>query len=938
MWRGPVVYRPRPGCGMHRRHHHHQGRYFPDPEVLHQPPQCKYLSRQQSHIQMAVAAYASLVSLTDVLDNVQHPSRRHRLHLDKEQIQSLHQKVLFLQHFLELHSQRISPELEDLARQLAVVADEADDVIDFHVVNQLLQRSQDKTHHVAALSSFRQDIDKIIKKIDSITEKLVMVKEEGVDIQEQPPIVSASMGSTAPSSSDKNTMVGFDERLLQVVDELTRDESDLRILPIVGMGGIGKTTLAQNVFDHPYIINRFDIRIWFTISQQYSVRDVLLKYLINAKKLKASAADELDLAKLGESFHKLLFGERYLIVLDDLWSIKAWEDFKMSFPDNTNGSRILVTTRLLDVARPLGFDNHYFTVNFLDNDKSWDLLCEKAFARKSCPYPELEEIGRNIARCCRGLPLAIVVIGGLLAKSNNTREYWKFVAKNVTSFVNSGDDDYCLKILSLSYNSLPMYLKPCFLYMRVFPEDERIEASNLIKSWIGEGFLKPVGGKSVKEAAKEYLKDLADRNLILIRKWTDTGKIKRCSVHDILRELCFRESERERFICIPRAQKIPFSVSNDGDVCFLCSHKQYRQNKIHLQEVLIGLQSTKVASPSVCEACNNMYQNLNKFRWVKVFESVHDESDVTFPLHTKLRYLKVEGYDRSEKNQKRILPGTISLLWNLQILDLGYSKALWLSEVWEMPKLRRLSINSSLPDVLEGQDSTILENLSTLRSSRCFRCSEEVVKRIPNLKKLHVIWPLSLDKLALFNKLESFSLRYNYCRLEDIGFPTSLKKLSLSRCIFPWEKMTIIGSSLPNLEVLKLDDAFKGPEWSPIEGGFLGLKVLSITNHNLEQWGAEDIHFPNLHGLYLEEMYELKEIPLSIGDIYTLQSIHLDRCSEFAKNSAVEIVKDQKEKGNESLKVYVDGKQVGEEQVFSDSDLSLLDSDEEQMLKFPYSH
>ncbi|KAK4394674.1 putative late blight resistance proteinR1B-16 [Sesamum angolense] len=879
---------------------------------------------------MAVAAYASLVSLSDVLDNVQHPSRRHRLHLDKEQIGGLQQKVQFLQDFLELHSQRISPEMEDLGRQLAVVADEADDIIDFHVVNQLCERSQDKTHHMAALSSFRQDIEKIIKRIDSITEKLMMVKEERVDIQEQQPIVSGNMGSTTPSSSDKNTMVGFDERLLQVVDELTRDESDLRILPIVGMGGIGKTTLAQNVFDHPYIINRFDMRIWFTISQQYSVREILLKYLINGKKIKASAADELDLAKLGECFHKLLFGERYLIVLDDLWSIKAWEDFKMSFPNNSNGSRILVTTRLLDVARPLGFDNHYFTVNFLDKDKSWDLLSEKAFAQKSCPYPELEKIGRNIARCCRGLPLAIVVIGGLLAKSKDKQEYWEFVAKNVTSFVNSGDDDYCLKILSLSYNSLPIHLKPCFLYMRVFPEDDRIEASKLIKLWISEGFLKPVGGKSVKEAAKEYLKDLADRNLILIRKWTDTGKIKTCGVHDILRELCFRESEREHLIRIPKAQKIPFTVLNDGDVCFLCSHKQDRQNRIHLQEVLIGLQSTTVASPSVCEACNNMYQNLNKFRWVKVFKSVHDESDVTSPLHTKLRYLKVKGYNRIEKNQKHIVPGTISLLWNLQILDLGHSKTVSLSEVWEMPKLRRLSINSSLPDLLEGQDSTILENLSTLSSSRGFSCSEEIVKRIPNLKKLYVVWPVSLDKLALFNKLESFSLKYNFCRLEDIDFPTSLKKLSLSRCLFPWEKMTIIGSSLPNLEVLKLNNAFKGREWNPVEGEFLRLKVLSIKNHDLEQWGAEDIHFPNLHGLYLEEMFELKEIPLSIGDIYTLHSIHFQICGEFAMNSALEIVKDQKEKGNESLQVYVNGKQVDEERVFSDSDLSFVDSDEEQ--------
>ncbi|KAL0355827.1 UNVERIFIED_CONTAM: putative late blight resistance proteinR1B-16 [Sesamum radiatum] len=445
---------------------------------------------------MAVAAYASLVSLTEVLDNIQHPARCHLLHLDKEQMQNLQQKVQFLSDFLELHSQRISPEIEDLARQLVVVADGAEDIIDFSKSSQL----------------------------------------------------------------------------------------------------------------------------------------------------------------------------------------SGWE------------------------------------------------------ALNSCPYPELEEIGRKTAKGCRGLPLSIVVIGGLLAKSNNTREYWEFVAQNVTSFVNTGDDDYCLKILSLSYNSLPIHLKPCFLYMRVFREDDWIEASELMKLWIGEGFQKPVGGKSLKEAAKEYLKDLADRNLILIRKWTLTRKIKTCSVHDILRELCFREFEREHVIRVPKTQKTPYSVEHD--VCFLCSHKLIRHNKIHIQEV-VGLQSTTVASPSICEACSNMYQNLNKLRWVEVFKSVHDKSDVTSLLHTRLRYLKVEGYDMTEKNWKLIVPGTISLLWNLQILDLGYLVTTSLSEIWEMPKLRHLSIDGRFPHLREGQDPTILENLSTLRIGD-FCCSEAVVKRIPNLKKLTV--------------------------------------------------------------------------------------------------------------------------------------------------------------------------------------------------------
>ncbi|KAK4383059.1 ToMV susceptible protein tm-2 [Sesamum angolense] len=530
---------------------------------------------------------------------------------------------------------------------------------------------------------------------------------------------------------------------------------------------------------------------------------------------------------------------------------------------------------------------------------------------QSCPYPELEEIGRNIARCCHGLPLAIVVIGGLLAKSNKTREYWEYVVENITSFVHFGDDDYCLKILSLSYNSLPIHLKPCFLYMRVFPEDDEIKASKLIDLWIGEGFLKPVGGKSLKEVAKEYLKDLADRNLILIRKLTRTGKIKTCGVHDILRELCVRESEREHLIRVPGTQEFHYSVQMKHDVCFLCSHKLDKQNKIHLEEVVVGFQSTTVASPSVCETCNNKYQNLNKLRWVKVLIEVFPgKCNVTSPLHTKLRHLRVGSFHWIKDN---IVPGTIFLLWNLQILDLHLLDSTSLLEVWELPKLRDFSVyNGRLPNPMEGRDSTILADLSTLKVGY-FCCSEEVVKRIPNLKKLFVAHEFSCDySFAQLNKLESLSIRYYNFGLEDIAFPTSLKKLTLTYCGFPWEKMTKIGSSLPNLEVLKLENTGEGPEWSPIEGEFLQLKVLVIQHHDLEQWRAEDIHFPNLHGLYLEFMTELEEIPLSIGDINTLYSIDLYKCSESAMNSAVELLKDQKEKGNESLQVYVDLKQVDE--------------------------
>ncbi|KAL0390359.1 UNVERIFIED_CONTAM: hypothetical protein Scaly_0393000 [Sesamum calycinum] len=193
---------------------------------------------------MAVAAYASLLSLAHTLDQqAQHPV--HRLHT--EQLRSLQEKVMHLQHFLEHHSQsKISQEVEDVEGQIPVVANEAEDVIDSHVVSQWASKDTSSSDHdaAAALSSFYQDVDEVIQKVDSIVKELmeVVVKEELNDVKEPKLIVdslptNATSSRVLLSSGENSTMVGFDDRLVQIIDELTRDESDLKILPIVGMGG-----------------------------------------------------------------------------------------------------------------------------------------------------------------------------------------------------------------------------------------------------------------------------------------------------------------------------------------------------------------------------------------------------------------------------------------------------------------------------------------------------------------------------------------------------------------------------------------------------------------------------------------------------------------------------------------------------------------------------
>ena len=119
-----------------------------------------------------------------------------------------------------------------------------------------------------------------------------------------------------------------------------------------------------------------------------------------------------------------------------------------------------------------------------------------------------------------------------MAKSDRTREYWDFLEQDLNSAIKS-NDEYCMKILWMSYIYLPNYLKPCFLYMANFEEDRSIRVSMLKKLWISEGFLKPRSGKSLEIIAQEYFKELVDRNLILVDRFGSTGNVKHGKIHDL---------------------------------------------------------------------------------------------------------------------------------------------------------------------------------------------------------------------------------------------------------------------------------------------------------------------------------------------------------------------------------------------------------------------
>ncbi|KAL7166630.1 hypothetical protein ACSBR2_037323 [Camellia fascicularis] len=197
---------------------------------------------------------------------------------------------------------------------------------------------------------------------------------------------------------------------------------------------------------------------------------------------------------------------------------EAWDDIKIALPNSNCGSRVLLTTRIVNVASTSCRESHgyIYEMKALCQEESWTLFCNKTFQGKDCP-PHLIELSESILRRCEGLPLAIVVISGLLvSKDQGSVDEWELVNRCLGAEV---EVSYLKKILLLSYNDLPYYLKSCLLYLSSFPEDHLIDWMSTIRLWIAEGFVEVKElGKTLEEVAEAYLYELLNRSLIQISK------------------------------------------------------------------------------------------------------------------------------------------------------------------------------------------------------------------------------------------------------------------------------------------------------------------------------------------------------------------------------------------------------------------------------------
>ncbi|KAM7523268.1 hypothetical protein LguiA_013170 [Lonicera macranthoides] len=785
-----------------------------------------------------------------------------------DQIRSLQLQLTTINQFLN-NSKDKREKVGDLVNQIRDVAHEAADIIDIFVVKMAKHKRRgtvDKflhgLQHTLTLRSVATDIERIKIQIATIYEN-----KEFYGIQDGKETADDSVRRSRLQSRrnrvEEKEVVGFIKDANIVIKRLTDWDSGSTVVSIVGMGGLGKTTLAKKVYNASTVEKQFNCRAWVTVSQEFNIRDLLMNIFKNMttvpndmdkmdedklkeelRKFIENEMDKMDEDKLKEELRKFIEAKRCLIVLDDVWSTEVWDGIKDAFPNTYNG-KVLITSRKKEVALHASRIPPYLMPH-LNEEDSWELLARKAFCGEGCPK-ELEKDGRRIARKCKGLPLSLVVAGALLAKREKSTRVWSKIAENVNWYLNE-DGEKCFDILALSYEELPPKLKSCFLYFGVFPEDFHIPVRQLIRLWVAEGFIKEDRARKAEDIAEDYLEDLVDRSLIIAQDERSDGGIKSCCIHDVLREFCIEKGLQENFLVHSGTSTSLDTTTKPRRLSI------YRKTSEHISSKTYD---SSLVRSLLCFGHKDEINSKNLHSLVKDFKllRVLDLGVTSVPRDLSsfgklilLRYMKLNVPDLRE------IPPPISCLPNLQTLDLSKSKIEFFQRnFWDMQQLRHLFISGTLSCYVTGaKPMPNLQTFSTV-SSRILS-HVDVSEVFPNLTNLGVICCSDIDVFGELQDVTSIKIIKIIGELaaqpiKGDGFLSNLTKITLAETKLEQSQFAKLGE-LPNLEALKLlDGSIDGWHLECKEGCFPRLQVFHVQGLNLAKWTIESGAMKNLSHL-----------------------------------------------------------------------------------------
>ncbi|KAL1293049.1 putative disease resistance protein At3g14460 isoform X2 [Arachis ipaensis] len=721
------------------------------------------------------------------------------------------------------------------------------------------------------------------------------------------------------------------EKIIKLLlDDTCHAESRVTVIPIVGMGGIGKTTLAQLVFNDAKVVGKFDTRAWVCVAENADPINVT-RTIIGAIDSFPCTMDNFNL--LQTVLMKKLIGKTFLIVLDDVWDDRRdmWEDFLKPFGFGNNGSKILLTTRSENVASVFAANNLYHRLSLLSEEDCWSMfLKHSSISTSSKQYATLEPIGRKIVEKCKGLPLAVKTLGGLLRNKYNEVDWENTLECEIWEL--SEDDCKIVPALRVSYYYLPSHLKWCFVYCSLYPKDYEFDKEELILLWMAEDLLRPKKANTLEMTGCAYFDELVARSFF--QPSNTNGKL--FVMHDLMHDLAtlfagkfyFKLTEfgNQRMIdsktrhlsntrafvdsieLIREAEAIHTRTFLDFSLLAYCDSVNFQSFLQHLG--CLRVLSFKKISPeslpdSIGELIHLRYLNLSNTYAMALPESI-------FKLYN-LQTLKLRNC-----YMLKMLPSRMQELVNLRHLDIR-----GVSDLEEMPKkMSKLKHLNFLTDYIVGkhEENGIRElgPLDNLHGSFCISNLENVKNsvetleaRMGNKKHINTLklkWLPNgdnddveterdiLDKLQPHQNLKELSIKgYPGERFPDwlgLSCYSNMTKLSLDSCINCCE-LPSLGQlpSLQHLEISKLDGLEKidsefynknnasFQEMTP----FKSLETLKIEYmYRWREW-----HFPDEFDGFPElRILEIRSCPVLRGDLPAhlpaLEELMIVECEELA--------------------------------------------------------